>query len=73
MWYRCLYAATGTDLRGPLRKGNDRVALSRLIADRWRDRRDQGAVDRAALAVRSAVPVDILRRDPHQEMHTRGG
>lgn len=74
MWYRCLYAATGTDLRGPLRQGNGRAALSRLIADRWRERDDQGAVDRAALAGRrSAVPVDILRRDPHQEMHTRGG
>ena len=74
MWYRCLYAATGTDLRGPVRQGDGRVALSRLIAEQWRERRDQGAVDRAALAAdRAAVPVDILRRDPHQEMHTRGG
>jgi GTP 3',8-cyclase len=71
MWYRCLYARSGTDLRGVLRSGAD---LRDLIAAQWTERRDQGAVDRVALADRRApTPVQILRRDPHQEMHTRGG
>ena len=29
--YTCLFAQTGTDLRGPLRSGTDDVAMSRLI------------------------------------------
>ena len=45
-WYRCLYAATGTDLRSLRRQGQRRAALSRLIADRWRERDHRGAVDR---------------------------
>jgi cyclic pyranopterin phosphate synthase len=74
MWYRCLYARTGTDLRSPLRGGAGDEALRELLAATWQERRDQGAVDRVALRERrSAVPVTLLRRDPHLEMHTRGG
>lgn len=74
MWYRCLYAAAGTDLRRPLREGGGVGELRRIIAATWADRRDQGAVDRLALPHRgAAVPVTLLRRDPHLEMHTRGG
>jgi cyclic pyranopterin phosphate synthase len=45
------------------------------VADRWRARDDRGAEDRLALGDRRAfVPVqDLLKRDPHLEMHTRGG
>ncbi len=74
MWYRCLYARTGTDLRSPLRGGAGDEVLRELLAATWRERHDQGAVDRLALREhRSAVPVTLLRRDPHLEMHTRGG
>jgi cyclic pyranopterin phosphate synthase len=75
MWYRCLYAPTGTDLRAPLRFGATDDELRALLATTWQDRDDQGAVDRLALRDRtsSAVPVTLLRRDPHLEMHTRGG
>jgi cyclic pyranopterin phosphate synthase len=74
MWYRCLYARTGTDLRSPLRGGASDEALRELLAATWRERHDQGAVDRVALRERRfAVPVTVLRRDPHLEMHTRGG
>jgi GTP 3',8-cyclase len=75
MWYLCLYATRGTDLRGPLRRGASIDELRALIADGWRLRDDRGAEDRLALGPQRAfVPVqDLLRRDPHLEMHTRGG
>ena len=75
VWYLCLYAARGLDLRGPLRAGASSTDLARLIADRWTGRDDRGAEERVALGDRRAfVPVqDLLKRDPHLEMHTRGG
>jgi cyclic pyranopterin phosphate synthase len=75
MWYLCLYATHGVDLRAPLRAGASPAALAEVIADGWQRRRDRGAEDRLALGDRRAfVPVqDLLRRDPHLEMHTRGG
>ena len=74
MWYLCLYAAKGIDLRGPLRAGASASDLENLIAARWRGRTDRGAEERLALRHRSPlVPIEGLRRDPHLEMHTRGG
>jgi cyclic pyranopterin phosphate synthase len=75
MWYLCLYATRGLDLRGPLRAGVPVEELGALIAGGWRSRDDRGAEDRLALGDRRAfVPVqDLLRKDPHLEMHTRGG
>lgn len=74
MWYRCLYAARGTDLRARLRAGDNDEQLRHLVAGAWAARVDQGAQDRLQLADRRAfVPVTTLKRDPHLEMHTRGG
>jgi cyclic pyranopterin phosphate synthase len=74
VWYTCLYAQSGTDLRGPLRRGASREELEDLILGRWRVRADRGAEERLAAHARgSLVPVDLLRSDPHLEMHTRGG
>jgi len=75
MWYLCLYATRGIDLRAPLRRGADTDTLRSIVAGGWRARADRGAEARAALGDRRAfVPVqDLLRRDPHLEMHTRGG
>jgi len=74
LWYLCLYAATGLDLRGPLRQKAGPEELKRLISSRWRARTDRGAEERLSLRERRAfVPVASLRRDPHLEMHTRGG
>jgi cyclic pyranopterin phosphate synthase len=75
MWYLCLYAARGLDLRAPLRGGASRDALREILAAGWRGRADRGAEERVALGDRRAfVPVqDLLRKDPHLEMHTRGG
>ena len=74
MWYLCLYAPTGTDLRRALRGGASRTELAELIRSTWTSRRDRGAETRLTERDRSPlIPIDTLRRDPHLEMHTRGG
>lgn len=74
LWYLCLYAAEGIDLRGPLRRGADPGELAALIAGRWQTRDDRGAEQRLELGDRrSFIHVNALRKDPHLEMHTRGG
>jgi cyclic pyranopterin phosphate synthase len=74
MWYRCLYATAGTDLRGPLRAGASPEILAALMTDAWRKRSDRGAEMRKAQHSRGAfIALEELRRDPHLEMHTRGG
>jgi cyclic pyranopterin phosphate synthase len=74
MWYLCLYATHGTDLRGPLRSGASVADIAALIQSTWAARRDRGAEDRLAARDRAPlIPVASLRRDPHLEMHTRGG
>jgi cyclic pyranopterin phosphate synthase len=74
MWYTCLYAPSGTDLREPLRSGADGRELRARITGRWTERADRGAEERLARAERRPLaPADELRRDPHLEMHTRGG
>ena len=74
MWYLCLYALAGVDLRGPLRGGASTDELAQLITGGWRARADRGAEERLALRDRSPlIQIGGLRRDPHLEMHTRGG
>jgi cyclic pyranopterin phosphate synthase len=73
-FFRCLYATDGIDLRTVLRDGGTTDDLRRAIGNAWRERSDRGAEERAALPVRGIfVPRDALRRDPHREMHVRGG
>jgi GTP 3',8-cyclase len=83
VWYRCLYATSGTDLRNLLRRGgaaDDRsreiadAEIANIIAEAWQAREDRGAEERASRNHRETlVTVEELRRDPHLEMHTRGG
>jgi GTP 3',8-cyclase len=82
MWYRCLYATNGTDLRRLLRGDGGSIGsgaaadeeIAPVIAEAWRGREDRGAEERASRNHREAfVGVEELRRDPHLEMHTRGG
>ena len=74
MWYLCLYATDGLDLRGPLRRGASVDELVSLISGAWRARDDRGAETRLGLGERRAfVPLKSLKQDPHLEMHTRGG
>jgi len=74
LWYLCLYAAKGIDLRGPLRAGASPEELRQRIASVWGERADRGAEERIHLdRTRPSLPVQALRHDPHLEMHTRGG
>jgi cyclic pyranopterin phosphate synthase len=74
MWYLCLYGAEGIDLRGALRSGATPEALGATVRASWERRRDRGAEERLASGARTTlIPLDRLRRDPHLEMHTRGG
>jgi cyclic pyranopterin phosphate synthase len=74
LWYLCLYATRGIDLRGPFRGGAGPEELKALITGGWRARTDRGAEERLALGNRQPlVQIGGLKRDPHLEMHTRGG
>jgi GTP 3',8-cyclase len=74
MWYRCLYATAGTDLRTPLRAGLSHQDIRAIIESGWIARADRGAEERLALRDRAPlVPASSLKKDPHLEMHTRGG
>jgi cyclic pyranopterin phosphate synthase len=74
MWYLCLYATQGTDLRKALRGGATPDELKTLIVPAWRRRADRGAEERLAVAERRPLmQIGELKRDPHLEMHTRGG
>jgi cyclic pyranopterin phosphate synthase len=74
MWYLCLYAQQGINLRQPLRAGASRDELKSAIASAWQRRNDRGAEERESQRYRGAfVGINELRQDPHLEMHTRGG
>ncbi len=74
LWYLCLYATSGVDLRGPLREGASVPELASLLRSVWGRRADRGAEARLSMSARAPlVAAGDLRRDPHLEMHTRGG
>jgi cyclic pyranopterin phosphate synthase len=74
MWYLCLYAINGLDLRRPLRAGASSEELRQLIGTTWGARDQRGAEVRLAIRDREPlIPISSLRKDPHLEMHTRGG
>ena len=74
LWYLCLYAPAGIDLRQMLRAGATPEELAARISSIWRARTDRGAELRAATGHRGVlIRIDELRLDPHLEMHTRGG
>jgi cyclic pyranopterin phosphate synthase len=77
MWYLCLYAVEGVDLKGLLRGGASRQEIASAVEEAWKARADRGAEDRQALGARGArdvlFQIQDLRSDPHLEMHTRGG
>jgi GTP 3',8-cyclase len=70
MWYLCLYARGGHDLRSMLRGGADRATIAAFLSEVWTGRTDRGAEDRLAQDERVAP---VAGDDPHVEMHTRGG
>src|SRR3989475_600935 len=66
LWYLCLYARHGIDLRQPLRAGVAREELASIIVSGWQTRQDRGAEERKALethGMRSPlVPLERLRK-----------
>ena len=74
MWFTCLYAESGTDLRALLRGGASDAQLRDALRAVWAQRGDRGAEVRAGMAARGALAeADAMRDNPHLEMHTRGG
>ena len=74
LWYLCLYARTGTDLRKALRGGASTSELRELVSSVWTARGDRGAELRLTAEDRqSLIPIETLQKEPHLEMHTRGG
>ena len=74
VWYLCLYSTRGTSLGQALRRGASRAELADLITTPWRARADRGAEQRLTMSARRPlVQIGELKRDPHLEMHTRGG
>ncbi len=74
LWYLCLYAHDGRDLRSLLRAGGGREELLDYMRGVWSQRDDRGAEERFGDPARGALyQVADLQADPHREMHTRGG
>ena len=70
----CLYAQHGLDLRRPLRAGASHDTMLNLIRAGWEGRADRGAEERLAVGDRGTyIPIKMLKKDAHLEMHTRGG
>jgi len=76
LWYLCLYAKQGIDLRDSLRLGVLDEVRARILAG-WQGRTDRGAEERKDLEQSSMrerfIEIEKLRQDPHLEMHARGG
>ena len=74
MWYPCLYAHGGMDLKEVLRSGGSTDDLVALIRSAWLERADRGAEERLGSPDRKVLyQVEELKADPRREMHTRGG
>lgn len=74
MLFSCLYANAGHDLKTLLRGGGGEQAFEAWLSRIWRTRDDRGAEQRLLKPrAETLISVAHLRRDPHLEMHTRGG
>jgi cyclic pyranopterin phosphate synthase len=71
---KCLYAHDGLDVRSLLRSAATDADLALRLSEEWQSRDDRGAELRLAQASRGPwVAADALVRNPHLEMHNRGG
>ncbi len=73
LWYLCLYAQTGHDLRAGLRGGASDEELAERLRQIWLNRDDRGAEERLVANRQPLVSLSSLKKNPHLEMHTRGG
>ena len=72
IWFHCLYAPTGFNLNPWLKLPVDRLE-SKLRAH-WVQRDAQGARTRKETGQQGLLySLEELRKQPHLEMHTRGG
>ncbi len=71
LWYLCLYASKGFDIRSIMRRDE---SLSNFIKSIWKNRDDRGAEKRLIEPQREILySLTDLKADPHREMHKRGG
>ena len=74
MWFMCLYALDGVNLKDHLRSSDDDELVAKAIRDAWAGREDRGAEDRLLLPNRGAFRRSAGKcPGPHHEMHARGG
>lgn len=74
LWFLCLYAEQGIDLRELVRTGAEDEVIAERIRRVWAARTDRGAEERLSASSRGVLyQIESLRADPHREMHTRGG
>jgi cyclic pyranopterin phosphate synthase len=74
LWFLCLYADGGVDLKAALRSGASVDQLVEVIKASWAHRTDRGAERRLTEIERGPLHVqEELHEDLHREMHTRGG
>jgi len=74
VWFTCLYADGGVNLRDEVRAGASDEEVAAIIERTWTARTDRGAEERLAQSGRGPLfQLESLRADPHREMHTRGG
>jgi cyclic pyranopterin phosphate synthase len=67
--FTCLFAATGEDLKAPLRAGEDDEALLARLAGLWRGRDDRYSEERAETLAAGETPPPL----PRVEMYRIGG
>lgn len=73
LWYLCLYAKEGLNLQRLLSEGGPEAVME-TVARTWRERLQRGAEERLQHPERGSLfQIQELKRDPHREMHTRGG
>jgi GTP 3',8-cyclase len=74
MFFLCLYAQQGIDLKRMLRSDTPPEEIAARIAEAWVRRDDRGAEERLGVSGRRTLfQIEELRSDPHREMHVRGG
>ncbi len=74
VWLKCLYATKGLHLRDLLKSGSSDADIAARIRTEWSARDDRGAELRASMQERTPLaPRAELQKQPHLEMHTRGG
>ena len=72
IWFHCLYAPSGFNLNPWLKLPVDR--LESKLRGHWVQRDAQGARTRKETGRQGLLyPLEELRKQPHLEMHTRGG